>query len=331
MYESFSSIFKKRLCRVVMKYLAVAKEGIRYALKQYAKYGVRLSYMPTVRPVYGEADNLEDIAAVWGGEEEVGEEAIQAFLSFSGNNDSAKTVWKRFYGIDVSLEALRESTDAFRSAIIEAQQKKEFYLKEPDLDYECPVDDGYIEEGEIVLYHQFRMIRNREARLAIMAHECWHLVEQEKGVFQETPLITEGTATYAKMLLFGDKFNRTGTEGMRGLMYNRAAVIIQNRCKDSRNPFKSMLDRGFRQEAQQEFIDYLANIPMEVYAVYFKSMELLQQMAILRAFAPELVPPKNPSLDELLGYYKRIGSHKLVRELEGQDLSKFLEWCGFIF
>ncbi len=292
------------------RYLIDAEDGVRRALKQFREYDIDLSYVPTVRPAYGDHDCDDADAAVRG------ENPEGVFKVISENPRLSAEHWKKGYGLDVTFEAMEEFLHN-QTTLLEMLSRE-------------ATDSCSIRPGEIVLYRSFRKPvsrKSRNYRNYTMAHECWHLVEQEKGVFGDTPIIIEGTATYVAFFLDGKSVPKHQPNNSVDLVYRIPGRFIQDACCGLANPLQKILDKEFRSEINRHYSEYLENLPVDTILSSFK----IEDPDMIRFLREQNFIPQDTTPQAILEWYRNTGGYKLASEIEGQDLSKLTEFFSQIY
>lgn len=93
--------------------------------------------------------------------------------------------------------------------------------------------------------------KNDEEVYYLLAHEVWHLIENEK-VLKITPFISEGTATYAANVASGinKKISEDKIDNVDRFIYFGVSNIIYNYMNNSQ--LSNLLDKNIRDEIQKE-------------------------------------------------------------------------------
>lgn len=153
-----------------------AEESASRVLRFYESVGTPLSYLPRFQYIEGIYPQMPNALAMVQGEFETLESNIR-FLS----QNLAKTIWGDVYRIDVSDEAIAEITE------IQINKFGKILI---------PTEFG--PEADILILQPYQdHCKKQEDRDEIIAHEIWHLIENERRLFKEHLFIREGTATYA--------------------------------------------------------------------------------------------------------------------------------------
>lgn len=325
-----SFIVRRR--KIGMRCVEYAKVCMKYALERYAAHGAALSYTPAMRPIYGDADSPDFLAGV-----RFEKRPLVTILNFLSSGAFTAKFWEKYYGINVSPDALEEKQTAYCSALVKAGPEVEEIMKRFDGvtrlrgDYGDLIRDG-LKDGEVALFSPFRRTRDKKSMLVAMAHEAWHLIELERGLFKDMRLLGEGTATCAPAFLLGGTVMESEPENVDDLLYQKAAAVVQRRCNGCGNPFGRMLDPAFRRDVEMELADYTVGTFLRADSMNQEELDYLRKLRLdglraeryLRKAAPELAMPENPTRDEIMAYYRRIGANRLADELDGQDLSRLL-------
>ncbi|MBI3413656.1 MAG: hypothetical protein HY051_06305 [Candidatus Aenigmarchaeota archaeon] len=160
-----------------------------------------------------------------------------------------------------------------------------------------------------------------------MAHEIWHLVEDEQGVFEQNTLITEGTATYAAARLLDRRCDdppENFADYMNAL-YVGGANLVQNRVETERYPFAAILDPRIRAEMQEELIERIMPRIETLVRETLKNPDYRQAAANSLAQVPEFADLRgNLTGRGVIEAYRSLGGHMLADELETQDVSGFI-------
>src|SRR3989338_8122195 len=196
----------------------LAQYSLDRALGLYVKEGITLRHMPRIiyydKPHPGNADILATC--------DLEDSASAAHVDFVSKR-MGKMIWNQAYGIEVSQEAIDEMTETL---------KKRFGLS----------NSVRKASHDILIFPRFaQKVEHMEESDIYMAHELWHFVEYERGVFEGSTLIAEGTATYAAARLLGKRFNDPieSFEDYIKALYIGGANLVQNRVEKERYPFEA--------------------------------------------------------------------------------------------
>lgn len=190
-------------------------------------------------------------------------------------------------------------------------------------------------DADIILFKPFNDILDESVRDIFIAHEIWHLIEQEKGLMKEHPLIIEGTATYAARRFARKRCDKIleEFESYYPMLYLGAANIVQTYVENTDNPFVTVLDISLREKMQTEFIQRIKPVLYISHSNMLKDEEYRKSVTTSMMQVPEFKKVVgNLNKDTLLEIYKRAGLIKLAGELETQNLDKYLELLrSFVF
>jgi len=284
-----------------------AEDSVKRVLKFYEARGTALSYQPTLQYHDGICQQRPDAVAMVKYEYLTLDNVLDFF-----SQKLAKTIWKDAYNLDISSEAIAEITRI---------QKKTFGKILLPQEFEFGAD--------ILIFQPYQTLsRAPKDRDEIIAHEVWHLIEQERGL-QEHPFIMEGTATYAMKKFVGQSCDK-GPEDYGDffmMMYLGAANIVQSYVGDSENPYQLMLDRELRAQMQNDLLVRVEPVFVESVKKLLENEEqrkavahTLQQIPELQSLEGDLTP------EGIYQAYSEMGATILVDELKGQDLEGLMYW-----
>lgn len=283
----------------------IANKSIEKVLVFYEKQGTPLGYVPSVRYKDGPHPERPDVVMMVHGEHK----AFENFMTFFAE-EIAPQMYKDWYDLAVSKGALQEHGKNMLH--IDANQKP----------LEFP-------EADIMIYKPITSFKDLQAGSdECIAHEVWHLIEQERGLFDDYMLILEGTATYAQNRFLGFSAGKPLDQCAHfiELRYRGAAGIVSNHVANTDNPYQSMLDVSVRDQIQNDFITQAMPFMAAGLTALFqqepykkKGMEVLLNIPAFAALKGNLTS------EGLVNAFRSIGSTKLANELEQQDLSTMIE------
>lgn len=274
-----------------MKVLEYAEKSLEKVLNFYESRGITLSYHPKLIYVDEVFPEMPQIAAI--------KDELVPILFFP--KELIKIIWYEFYEIRLSNDAVDDLIKAIEDKIPYSNTR--------------PTD-----EKKIVLFKPFKKYINISDE--IIAHEVWHLIEIERGVFYKHSLIAEGTATYAMIEFVGKEYSFSGKcENLITMLYNGAANIVKKYVENSRNPLKEMLNEKIRNEIQHELIGTIKS-----FLTQRKNIELKEIKSVLEKFPEFGELFKEPTPKKIISFYEKIGARKFADELRNQNLEKLIEY-----
>jgi hypothetical protein len=180
-------------------------------------------------------------------------------------------------------------------------------------------------DADIVLYKPSSELTQNGIN-QVMAHEMWHLIEQEKGISLQHPIIIEGTATYVQKRLFGEKILPQKNTDFTKWLYLDSAYITQEVVADSENPFRSLLEDKVRSEIDNKITDDLKSRLEKLTRSSWEIPGAKEEMLQKALKVPELAVLKgNLSKENLLEAYRKLGATTLAKELRHQNVENLIE------
>ncbi len=270
------------------------EESLRRVLGFYERMGTPLSYYPNTRYVDCSPSVVlpgYEIIAISGVEINARYRCLQ-FLY----RTLARVIWREAYGIVVSDEAI----DELIAHLLDRIKIPEF-------------------EEDIVIFKPFKYLED-EQRDEIIAHELWHLIEEERGLFDRHPFIVEATATYARKRFRNERCDIPPEEcDLVEMLRLGGANVVQQYVENSPNPYKAMLDPNLRERIQKELLKRVEPIivqkakeSLRIKDVRFSLASILQQYPEFEELRNNLTP------EGIITFYRKIGAYRLADELEAQ-------------
>ncbi|MDP2925568.1 MAG: hypothetical protein Q8N99_04300 [Nanoarchaeota archaeon] len=294
--------------------IRTAEKSLDLVLPFYEGQGVPLSYRPKI--VYiNEVHPLfpEGVARA---------KAEVDFLQFADKILSVSMLqesWRKFYSLEFSEKALEELFTATLN-----------YAGNGNVQIH-PLEKRIAEDDSGIFlfkpYNEFS--QDTKARDRILAHEVWHLIEQERGVINVAPMINEGTATYAERRFVGKKGKKSieDYEDYFSMIYNGSAKLVQDYVDSEENPLKAVLETSIRLKIEDEL---LRRIKPKLIATLEKTLESQENMFAIGESMKQLPVfariQGNVTAENLLRAYEEIGAQLFVEEAKRQDLTKFVEF-----
>ncbi len=288
--------------------IELAEESINRVLTFYKERGTPLSYYPKIQYVNEVYPQRPNILAIIREELETMEQSFDYFFQ-----NLTKTIWKDAYNLDVSDEAIAEVIT------IEKRNMNRLFV---------PPEFG--SGADILLFQPYISHSTTiEERDEILAHEIWHLIEKERGVLKQHPLITEGTATYA-MKRFNGKDCDTPFEKCKDyftMLYSGAANVVQSYVGNTKNPYQTMLDPQMRDRIQQDLLERVKPVLVENVKRTLRDKNILKATAQTLRQIPEFQKLEgNLTPGAIVEAYRAMGAQKLADELQEKSLEGLLHW-----
>jgi hypothetical protein len=282
-----------------------AQASLERVLRFYEERGITLDRAPTVAYKDYESPADSTTIAQIRGEDMFYERSLDFFERRFGER-----FWREAYDIVVSEEALVQKIAMEKKAII------------------ASVEQAHDGSADIMLFQPYKRCESDDIdNDEVLAHEVWHLIEQERDVMESQPFIVEGAATYAMKRYNGLICNQPPemmptTEMM---LYFGGANVIHHELQDSDDPFNELLTKERRDRMQHELAERMTPVivkgyygSMEIDAVRNAALNNILQMPEFRAIKGNL------TTETLIDAYERMGATKLASELRGQGLDKVL-------
>lgn len=291
-----------------------AERALDIVLSFYETQGVPLSYRPKLGYISKDPENFPYLM-IANVEYEIREKNFDFF-----NGRFTKIIWKDLHKLEVSEEAIEELCD------VTARLQKEM-VEDPELDdiltFEYAFGEDNVENADIVLFESCRDLDKKEM-VEVLLHEVWHLIEKERGLMDQTPLIMEGTAMYVSRRAFEKRFDTTIESGEDILesIYLGGAALVKEHVEKFENPYIALLDETLREEIHNEVIERLEPVIGEKSRMLYENEEFMEHVSDVLKKPPlyqELIGNVTPT--SVLNFYKKIGANKLVEEIKDQDIS----------
>ncbi len=237
---------------------------------------------------------------------------------FIGNSITS-IEFRQGYGLNVSDLALLEYRNILetKKSNISDSFRKEHLSK-------------YIDSGaDIFLFKGFRDYEGRLLCDEIIGHEIWHLIEMKNNIIGRSPIVAEGTATYASTKANGKTCNvpPENCSNLNAMLYEGSAHIIQSIVGNDVNPYISMLDTSTRELIQEQLLHKLNKRLVAFMHQEKNNPDSKAEMKAKLMYIPEFRQLDGKvNKQTLLKIYNDLGAKILATELENQDLSKAIEW-----
>jgi hypothetical protein len=177
-------------------------------------------------------------------------------------------------------------------------------------------------EEDIVLYG---LIRRELGNLnGIIAHEVWHLIEDQRGIFASESFTHEGTATFVQSLFSTQKSEIS--DPCYHLIYNVGAEIVEREVHGEQNPLLALLNPAVRARIEACFKAEL--LPL-LHTTIVKSFNphagdafwqrRLKSDPIYQEFK------ENPSPATYLLSLQKQGYHQMAQELSSQNVEHIVQ------
>jgi hypothetical protein len=179
------------------------------------------------------------------------------------------------------------------------------------------------ERNHITLYRSFAdEVRYRLQGKDIIAHEVWHLIEQERGLLESSIFIMEGTAEFARRRMRGKMCTKTPEEcvDIVDFFYRGVANIVQ-RIVDPQHPFTSLLEPEYRARISEETLRCMETAFRRIVGQITDEQvrvtgELLRRHPSYQSLIGNVTP------ENIILLYEQLGGRLLATELRSQDLTK---------
>ncbi len=231
--------------------------------------------------------------------------------------------FRKAYEVTVSDSAIAEYSECINEAarkMYSSEDGKNEKIKDALKKYQ---DSG----ADILLFRPFQttVASGQNEIDFVLAHEFWHVVETEVKMIQHSPLITEGTATYAA----GRNVSQMNFTPVSQCVdptqsfYLGSAHLLSTIVDSHQNPYIALLDTSIRADAETQFVYQLKQ--------HLVSMILRSDRDVTKRAGKKyqlLCVPEFRQLDgnankqTLLKVYRDLGANLLATELETQDVSK---------
>lgn len=220
-------------------------------------------------------------------------------------------MWREAYHLEISENSLEEIIGVVKNLVSQ------------------PILPEYFDSGaDVVIFKPYTTLPE-QTKEEVLAHEIWHLIEVDHKVFNETPFIIEGTATYVMKKYRNKKCEKTleACEDVQEMMYLGAANLVGSYVNHLENPFKAILDLQLRQSMQQDLLHQIKPVMLKGLKRTFEDENFrnsYRSFLMKSPFFRDL--ERNLTKENILKLYKNLGANNLVRELEQQDLTHLIEW-----
>lgn len=158
----------------------------------------------------------------------------------------------------------------------------------------------------------------------LMVHELWHLIESQAGVLRTPEFIHEGTATYAQKKFLGmdpSVDNLYKEESSAHALYDLVAKIVKEELDSAKGRASMLFEPEFRKKLA-------VRVKSEVLPLYFEALndeESEQQRSMLRSNPHYAAFIEYPTRENLIEAFRSMGALKWADELDGQDISSYVE------
>lgn len=250
--------------------------------------GIKLNKKPTVQYVDEECSGM--IASVQDREGMNGE-GLEAQKLIDGLRDLYIK-----HGVTVSDEALKEK------------------VKNPG-----PISQG---SADIILWKA--MQRNMKSLGGTIAHEMWHLVEQQYGVMNVGSHITEGTAVYISMRALGAPagvhYPMPIPLESEKIIYQIAMNLVSDEIGESENPTQMILNKDVRRRIQKKMEPYIPILNLKWRQNGEANKWGIPHDPAFKDFR------EKPNADNLIFALQFYGHHLLANELASQNIDKLVAY-----
>ena len=224
-----------------------------------------------------------------------------------------KQTFQGCFGLELSDEACKEVEDFLLERLASLEEK---FVTEHGEEADREVDIFYyLDEEDVVTDWNYAT--------SLFVHELWHLVENRTGVFRESDLIGEGTATNVQRHFLRETVNRDFTtasgNAMWQLMYFRSSELVEEELGKTEgvgllNPeLRGRIVARFWEELAPEYFAHLAANPTGL------DKKQLEDPAY-EDFK------RDPSKENLLEALRRLGFPQRAQEIEQQDMTSYLDY-----
>ena len=233
-----------------------------------------------------------------------------------------RTIYKESYGLIVSNEAIREaSCCAFRIANAKIMQLTD-------------VKNDRFANCDIILWGKNPKLQIQLEE--VLAHEVWHLIDEEYGLASVAPLAFEAVAYWVGRKKVGRTFPK-GPEAVVGiaeLFTIGAAGIVELCLLEDKNPYQTLLQKDRRLEIQEEIVKRIEPVLVQKIEAFIKTTE--GKAAMKAQMEQEMDIPAvqklrgNLTPRNIIKLFQEIGAYTLAKELEEQDLSRMMNWYRLV-
>ncbi len=142
----------------------------------------------------------------------------------------------------------------------------------------------YIETGADIIVFPYYYVTSEDSYL-ILAHEVWHMIEDEAKLLHENITIREGTATYAAitfmkhtkhtnnldpyllvpMYLKSNDIENTLTDIITFIHHYFTAGVLEKKLSGHENPLKALLDRKTRDYLEKETLKEILKLMLTIF------------------------------------------------------------------
>lgn len=275
-------------------------------LEFYRGQGVPLGYRPTVEQVSSDCMREMELVARIGVEiAPAGPDQPSLSRLFARTRSAA--LWRRVLGLDVSREAIEEL-----NRIVQARRV---------------LRSAGDSKADIILYPSFT---GSAIKPWYIAHEVWHLIEDERGLLAAEP-IREGTATFAAALHLGktddELFLRPPGRCGDLLSLRRAGVghIVKEHLGRSARPLVEMLRPAVRAQVQEDALQRCQPLILALAREAAEDPDYVEDFTrYLRRTLSHVGNGHGSSPDGVVAAYRQIGALRLAEELARQDLTRLV-------
>jgi len=237
------------------KIINEAQKSLDEVLEFYEQQGTPLSYRPKIQydPKYvcPDGEKTVSIIRLKRNMKRKSIDAMKGMLS----GEYLREAYFKFYRAEMSDEEIKAVRTTFMRSLEGSSNNGREALRQIPL-------------RTIILMNPYEEL-DRGRRNATLVHEVWHLIEEERHVIYEFPMIVEGTAQYAEYIFSGAKPFPIPIEECRNaasVLYGVAAYVVQEAVGKTSNPYRSMLNLEKREEINAKFVSQYASWMMPLVA-----------------------------------------------------------------
>ena len=226
----------------------------------------------------------------------------------------AKQTFKGCFGLELSEAAYRETEALILERLSSLEEK---FVTENGEEADKEVDVFvYMNEEDVVPDWNYME--------SLLAHELWHLIENNEEVFRESDLIGEGTATNVQRHFLRQTSGRdlvsNGGNTLWQLMYFRSSELVEEELRKEEgvgllNPeLRSRVVARFQEELAPEYFALIAANTTDLDRKQFED--------------PAYADFRNePTRENLLAALVKMGLPIRAQEFGQQDATRYLEWA----
>lgn len=234
------------------------------------------------------------------------------------NRLNTKTTYTKLYNVNVSDDAVK-------------QFNKIMFKKISELDYLKGIakEDERLNKDIVIYKYPMNAVLEQYGFGgvdAVLAHEIWHVVEINKNIAHQYPMITECTATFVQNLLYPGKI-KDPSKGILAFVYSdeHAKKVLSA----EKNPIKALFDKDIRERISNGFIGQIGE--------FYTNNGLADSLKDIFIKAWDYLPGEVKELtkatdhNSLINIYRKIGACKLADELQNQDTRKIVDYYTDLF